>query len=379
MGTNERIAALEEKIAELEKLLKAATTNLSSTSTTLSTHGGSGDLKNVSLADIPLFSDYTTEVQGELVVDWESFKRLFKSTLTLALRGQPARDHALIGYTALQKAGKTMATFKNILKAFVPDPENPPAVNDLLTELEGFYLSSSVARESSAKDKFDSFEFDMSKNLKALRLAYLDMLREVQFEGYVPSASDELKKLVKLMKGTELQQRILDHLDSSNLTAKGIMARLESCAKTDELTGGTSNGATTYLASTRKKKRPDNANFGTPQKPSSPSPSTPSPAKKPSDGSKKTCYRCGRDDHLQSDCFYKDKTCNKCGTKGHKGSVCQKSKKKENKAQANVSVEPQDKTVVQYAVMSSSRVVEQAGKRRVLVDSGNTAVHQLLK
>lgn len=46
--------------------------------------------------------------------------------------------------------------------------------------------------------------------------------------------------------------------------------------------------------------------------------------------SKIKCGVCGRSNHLQKDCRYKDYECNNCGEKGHLSTVCKKGKKEMN-------------------------------------------------
>ncbi|KAJ8046093.1 Cellular nucleic acid-binding protein [Holothuria leucospilota] len=43
----------------------------------------------------------------------------------------------------------------------------------------------------------------------------------------------------------------------------------------------------------------------------------------------KPCYRCGKDNHLPDDCYFKDKLCNNCGKKGHISKVCRSRKVKQ--------------------------------------------------
>ena len=383
---NDTIAELRNKLEGLELNFQQLANSQSGGLTTGRVGGVQttvSDVKNVSLADIPLFADYVKVERGEEIVDWESFKRLFGSTLRLALRNQPAKDKDLIGYTALQKAGKETPTFKNILKAFVPDPENPPDTDVLLKELEGFYRLSAMARETLAKEKFDLFEFDLSKNLKQLGLAYMEMLAEVTFEGYVPSDSDQLKKLIKIMKGTELQQRILDHLDEKNLTAKGILERMAACAKTDELTGSQSGtgSATNYLTAVRKGNKPSSAHFGKQQgqensgkKPGNfkknskagtgrdKTPDSKQDAKGKQETSD-TCTRCGKSGHAPKDGKFKDKTCHNCKKTGHTKAMCWS--KGSEVEQANM--------VQEFAVLSVHQAMKSVkAEGSILVDSGDT-------
>lgn len=39
----------------------------------------------------------------------------------------------------------------------------------------------------------------------------------------------------------------------------------------------------------------------------------------------KKCKRCGKDNHSDDDCWFKDKNCNTCGKKGHISRVCRNS------------------------------------------------------
>ena len=40
------------------------------------------------------------------------------------------------------------------------------------------------------------------------------------------------------------------------------------------------------------------------------------------DRMQRKCYRCGKDDHNESDCYFKDQYCRNCGKKGHIKRVC---------------------------------------------------------
>jgi hypothetical protein len=48
-----------------------------------------------------------------------------------------------------------------------------------------------------------------------------------------------------------------------------------------------------------------------------------------------TCYRCGKQDHLATNCRYKNKTCNHCGLKGHLEIACRKKQESKNEASKN--------------------------------------------
>ena len=37
---------------------------------------------------------------------------------------------------------------------------------------------------------------------------------------------------------------------------------------------------------------------------------------------RKACYRCGKNDHVADNCYYKEAVCNKCKRKGHLAKVC---------------------------------------------------------
>ena len=37
---------------------------------------------------------------------------------------------------------------------------------------------------------------------------------------------------------------------------------------------------------------------------------------------KKSCYRCGRNNHNEIECSFKDAKCHKCGEQGHVAIVC---------------------------------------------------------
>ncbi|XP_073672002.1 uncharacterized protein [Paramisgurnus dabryanus] len=50
-----------------------------------------------------------------------------------------------------------------------------------------------------------------------------------------------------------------------------------------------------------------------------------------SEAPNKKCYRCGKSNHIQNDCFYKDQLCHNCGKKGHVARMC-KGKSAEEKA-----------------------------------------------
>lgn len=41
-----------------------------------------------------------------------------------------------------------------------------------------------------------------------------------------------------------------------------------------------------------------------------------------SESPKEKCYRCGKSNHTQKECFYKDQLCHSCGKKGHIARLC---------------------------------------------------------
>ena len=49
------------------------------------------------------------------------------------------------------------------------------------------------------------------------------------------------------------------------------------------------------------------------------------PAAAKSNGARKACYRCGRNNHHEKECRFKDAKCHKCGKQGHIATVCRSS------------------------------------------------------